>query len=119
MSQAIQLATERSGGHFEYLSLSDPAVPLVDSYHRFRNSLARADDLGESEVGPLVVLDDVSALGWMGHGVHELLQWWNGLRSLLESVRVSVGEAVHPRARLKGSFPRRAGGASHRTERWV
>lgn len=33
------------------------------------------------------MLDDVSALGWMGHDLRDVLRFWNGLRSLLEPVR--------------------------------
>ena len=104
--QGIQLATEKTSGHFHYLSLSDPANPLVESFARIRETLSlstsaaatvdRESESESAEVGPLVVLDDVSALAWMGHDLRDVLRFWNGLRSLLEPVS-------HSASRSKGS----------------
>lgn len=104
--QGIQLATEKTSGHFNHLSLSDPATPLVESFARTREALSlstsaaatvdRESESERAEVGPLVVLDDLSALVWMGHDLRDVLRFWNGLWSLLEPVS-------HSASRSKGS----------------
>ncbi|TKA50899.1 hypothetical protein B0A53_05770 [Rhodotorula sp. CCFEE 5036] len=99
----IQLATEKTSDHFDYFSLSDPATPLVESFANIREAIsssttaaATVDCENESaEVGPLVVLDDVSALAWMGHDLRDVLRFWNGLRSLLEPSRATLVTLQH------------------------
>ncbi|GAA5966484.1 hypothetical protein JCM8115_002689 [Rhodotorula mucilaginosa] len=100
----IQLATEKTSNHFNYFSLSDdPATPLVESFARIRETISSSTtaavtvdpDSDNAEVGPLVVLDDVSALGWMGHDLRDVLRFWNGLRSLLEPSRATLVTLQH------------------------
>lgn len=88
LNQGIQLANERASGQFRYLSLADPAVSLAESFALLRETLQ--DDVSGEAHGPLVVLDDVSALAWMGPEVRDVLRWWNGVRSLLGPVRFFV-----------------------------
>ncbi|GAA5988092.1 hypothetical protein JCM10908_002060 [Rhodotorula pacifica] len=92
----IQLAADRTSGHFDFLSLSDPSVPLSESFARIRDTLLErtsADE--EGGVDALIVLDDVSALAWMGHDLREVLRWWNGLRSLLAKSQATLLTLQH------------------------
>lgn len=97
--QGIQLATERATGHFHFVSLADPSLSLAESFALVRQALSpsvEVDDEASEETGPLVVLDDVSALIWIGNEAKEVVRWWNGLRSLLGPVRPSaIREPAH------------------------
>lgn len=89
----IQLANERASGQFRYLSLADPAVSLAGTFALLRETLL--DDVSGEALGPLVVLDDVSALAWMGPEVRDVLRWWNGVRSLLGPARATLLTLQH------------------------
>ncbi|GAA5890552.1 hypothetical protein JCM8208_004912 [Rhodotorula glutinis] len=107
--QGIQLTTESSTGRFTFLDASSPSLPLADLFSSLRAALARplaagpprepraaADADGDGdEPGPLVVIDDLSALLWVGREAKDVVRWWRGVRALVSESSSSLVTLLH------------------------
>ncbi|GAA5924257.1 hypothetical protein JCM3775_005638 [Rhodotorula graminis] len=100
----VQLATESSARRFTFLDASSPSLPLADLFSSLRTALSRPDaaarppdpraptdgNPGGDEPGPLVVIDDLSALLWVGREARDVVRWWRGVRALVSESSASL-----------------------------
>lgn len=93
--QGIQTPTERSTGHFTFIDSSDPSLALPDLFTAVAAALVAPSQSAPPAIspagtgdalGPLVVIDDVSALLWTGRDAREVVRWWRGVRALVAQV---------------------------------
>ncbi|GAA5848250.1 hypothetical protein JCM9279_000990 [Rhodotorula babjevae] len=105
----IQLATESSARRFTFLDASSPSLSLADLFSSLRAALARPDhaapdaprppraatDADSGEPGPLVVIDDLSALLWVGREARDVVRWWRGVRALVSESSACLVTLLH------------------------
>ncbi|BGP32869.1 hypothetical protein JCM10296v2_004654 [Rhodotorula toruloides] len=84
----VQLATERSKGSFVFLDCSSPTETPSSLLSLAASAVAPPDQAADGSsrtkpyLGPLIVLDDVCALLWMGMAMREIVTFWAALRRL-------------------------------------
>ncbi|GAA6005635.1 uncharacterized protein JCM10292_006721 [Rhodotorula paludigena] len=99
----IQTPNERSTGHFTFIDGSSPSLALPDLFAALAAALVApsqsappASPAGTGDaLGPLVVIDDVSALLWTGRDAREVVRWWRGVRALVAQHSASLVTLLH------------------------
>ncbi|BGP40874.1 hypothetical protein JCM10449v2_004839 [Rhodotorula kratochvilovae] len=107
----IQLPTESASGRFTFLDASSPSLALPALFASVRAALSHspssssAPDGGpsqpppppsdEGEPGPLVIIDDLSALLWVGREPQDVVRWWRGVRALVDEHTASLATLLH------------------------
>ncbi|GAA5891742.1 hypothetical protein JCM6882_006191 [Rhodosporidiobolus microsporus] len=109
----IQLPTETVAGHFSYLDATSPSVPLSSLYASLCALLRRptpappappAEDAEDEAEGPIVIVDDLSALVWRGEGAREVGRWWIAVRGAVDATNSSLITLLHADS-LSPSYP--------------
>ncbi|GAA5836628.1 hypothetical protein JCM11251_002682 [Rhodosporidiobolus azoricus] len=104
---SIQLPAESTAGRFSYIDATSPSTTLSSLYTSL-SSLLRLrdvqDGVEEEWEGPLVILDDVSALLWRGEGAREVVRWWKAVRGAVDATNSSMITVLHADS-LSPSFP--------------
>ncbi|TNY19421.1 hypothetical protein DMC30DRAFT_400429 [Rhodotorula diobovata] len=106
----IQLATESSARRFSFVDASSPSTTLPDLFASLRAALApsspqpgegpsqapqRDGPADAEQPGPLVVIDDLSALLWIGREPREVVRWWRGVRAFVGERSGSLVTLLH------------------------
>ncbi|BGO92191.1 hypothetical protein NBRC10512_000922 [Rhodotorula toruloides] len=97
----VQLATERSKGSFVFLDCSSPTETPSSLLSVAASALAPPDQAADESsrsnphLGPLIVLDDVCTLSWMGMAMREVLRFWAALRRLTSEHSASLVTLFH------------------------
>ncbi|GAA6032562.1 hypothetical protein JCM8097_004817 [Rhodosporidiobolus ruineniae] len=106
--QGIQLPLESTAGRFAFVDASDPSIPLTALYTSLvallapPSSSAAAEQGGEP--GPLVVIDDLSAVVWRGEEVRAVVRWWKAVRAAVAATNSSLLTLLHADS-LSPSYP--------------
>ncbi|GAA5854145.1 hypothetical protein JCM8547_008243 [Rhodosporidiobolus lusitaniae] len=96
----IQLPAESSAGRFTYVDATSPSVPLTEIYSSlldvFSSSSSSSSPAPETNgAGPIVIIDDLSALVWRGEEVREVVRWWKAVRSAVDAAHASLITLLH------------------------
>ncbi|BGP16902.1 hypothetical protein JCM10213_007346 [Rhodosporidiobolus nylandii] len=89
----IQLPTETSAGHFSFIDASSPFLPLSVLYTSICEALSASP--ATADEGPLLIIDDLSALSWQGAGVREAVKWWKAVRAAVDATHASLITLLH------------------------
>ncbi|GAA6062149.1 hypothetical protein JCM10212_002361 [Sporobolomyces blumeae] len=92
--QGIQLATERTTDAFEFVDGSHG--DLSKTFSTLRSSLVAAGARDEAEhAGPLVVIDDVSTLSWIGNDVERVARFVLAIQTIVRTANATLVSVLH------------------------
>ncbi|GAA5929417.1 uncharacterized protein JCM15063_004143 [Sporobolomyces koalae] len=89
--QSVQLTSEKTLGNFRYIDGS--SGDLVQLYALVRETVDALRT--EEEEGTLVILDDVSALSWIGNDLEKINKFHLALRNLCITTRSTLVSVLH------------------------
>ncbi|GAA6057562.1 hypothetical protein JCM3770_000259 [Rhodotorula araucariae] len=108
----IQLVTETASGRFTFVDASSPSLSLPALFASLCTVLSPSSPdgpansepsqsapsqspAGEDTPGPLVIIDDLSALLWVGREPRDVARWWHGVRALVDEHAASLVTLLH------------------------
>ncbi|GAA5903700.1 uncharacterized protein JCM6883_005088 [Sporobolomyces salmoneus] len=91
--QSVQLSTEKSQGKFELIDGSDGDLQQI--YNSVSTSLSTLLEEDETTEGTLVIIDDLSALSWMGNDLKKIVKFNLALKKLCLATRSTLVSVIH------------------------
>ncbi|GAA5986900.1 hypothetical protein JCM5350_000357 [Sporobolomyces pararoseus] len=89
--QSVQLSTEKTLGRFQFIDGSQG--DLTEIHSAIVTAISQAEQ-GEDE-GTVIIIDDMSALSWMGNELNKLSKFVQSLKKLCLSTRSTLVTVLH------------------------